>query len=157
MTPTDEYMELVPKVLLDFQWIEEGIKFYVVRAEMAIASHVEKVFRYTPTVLHKVERMTLGQLVEYFAAHNSNDNLIRRLRAVVKDRNHIAHGGYLLYVDDTGVVPDIAERLGRLKSVYAEAHPLLPLLIAEIKGISARLGASIHGLPIPAIESKEPN
>jgi|SRR6266540_1494143 len=149
MTTTDEYMELVPKVLVDFQWLEEGIKFYVVRAELAIASHVEEVFRYSPTILHKLERMTLGQLVEYFACHNANDELIRRLRCVVKDRNHVAHGGYLLYVDDTGAVADIAGRLARLKVVYAEVHALLPLMFAEIQGISARLGASIHGLPIP--------
>lgn len=149
MTPADEYMELVPKVLIDFQWIEEGIKFYIVRAELAIASHVEKIFRYTPTILHKITRMTLGQLVEYFAAHNANDDLIQRLRAVVKDRNHVAHGGYLLYVDNMGVVPDMAERLARLKAVYVEVHSLLPLLIAEIQGISVRMGASIHGLPIP--------
>lgn len=158
MTPQEEYIELVPKVLFEFQWLEEGIKSYIVRAEVAIVSHVEKVFRYKPTVLKELGKMTLGRLVEYFACHDSNDELIRRLRAVVKERNHVAHGGYLLYCDESGNVPDIQERLTRLKSVYEEARSLVPLVLSECQGISARLGASIHGLPIsPAATKRDAN
>jgi hypothetical protein len=149
MTPKEEYMELLPKVLLDFQWLEEGIRYYLFRTELTIVSHVEKVFRYTPSPLKKMERMALGQLVEYFACHNGNDSLIRRLRSVVKSRNHVAHGGYLLYCDDAGNVADIVERLSRLRVVYAEVQSLVPLVIAEVQAVSTRLGASIHGLPIP--------
>jgi hypothetical protein len=152
MTADDEYIELVPKVLMKFQWIEEFIRFYIVRTELTIMSHVGKVFRYSMPTLKKLERMSLGQLVDYFACHNGNDVLIKRLRDVVEQRNHVAHGGYLLYVDDAGNIPDIEGRLLRLKAVYSEACDLVPVLMAEAQAISARLGASVHGLPIPKSE-----
>jgi hypothetical protein len=155
MTANDEYLELVPKVLMKFQWIEESIRFYIVRTELTIKSHVEKVFRYSTPTLRKLERMSLGQLVDYFACQNGNDALIKRLRDIVEHRNHVAHGGYLLYVDDAGKIPDIEDRLVRLKAVYSEACDLVPILMSEAQAISVRLGASLHGHPVPSSPREE--
>ena len=108
----DEYSLHLQKVLSDFQYIEEALKFYISVAYRRIREKVspELHFKYGDD---DIEKDALGKLIEKFERVSDEPDLVRRLRDVQPKRNKYAHQGFL--VDFSPKVPD-----GKLKPLIAE-------------------------------------
>jgi hypothetical protein len=111
-----KYIDYIPNVLLVFQHIEEAIRQYLLRCEYIIATRLEGIAKYRISE-KQIDKFSLGRLVDEFERFNDNDDLIRRLRSIVAERNFIAHQSYIVLHEKGGKLEEIEE----IKPLYERA------------------------------------
>jgi len=89
-----KYIDYIPNVLLVFQYIEEAIRQYLLRCEFMTAARLQGIAKYRISE-KDIDKLSLGRLVDEFEKFNCNDDLIKRLRSIVVERNFIAHQSYI--------------------------------------------------------------
>src|SRR5574337_959155 len=94
-----EYLDLVAKALLDFQYIELALKLYIVETYAIISSRVKEIvpFKYG---WKDVENESLGRLLDRFSKISSDRQLIKDLRPLQKERNRLAQQAYVLMLEE---------------------------------------------------------
>jgi hypothetical protein len=102
-----DYDKLVARVLLEFQWLEESIRQYLLRTELIIKKKVEPAFGYSDSI-DQIWTLPLGKLVELFEKRCENSDLIQRIKAVVTPRNEVAHRSFLMHFDEKNRLVDQA-------------------------------------------------
>lgn len=90
----DQYFDYVPKTLMTFQHLEEAVRQYLMRCEVMIATRMRGITNYKHLV-EKIQKMSLGQLVDRFEMFSDNSSLISEIRVIIQDRNFLAHKSYL--------------------------------------------------------------
>lgn len=90
-----EYNDKVLNILMNFQYIEEGLKMYVTSVNKRIKEKMknEFPFKYERSW---VEDDSLGKLIKKFEKINNNNELIKELKSLRPLRNEIAHKILLL-------------------------------------------------------------
>jgi hypothetical protein len=89
----DVYLREVQYALFHFQMIEEGLKTYISEVHEVIQRSLpsEVVFRSDPK---EYESAPLERLIKLFAKVTRNDDLVSRLKKLIRPRNHCAHRAY---------------------------------------------------------------
>jgi hypothetical protein len=95
----EDYDKVVARVLLIFQWLEEGMKQYLLRTELIIEGKVKAAFMYSPSI-EQIWNLPLGKLLVLFEKRCGNSDLVQKIKAVVKPRNDVAHRSFLLRFDE---------------------------------------------------------
>lgn len=90
-----QYTAALQAVMLDFQFIEEGLRRYISRAYELIR---QKTAGEIPFKLKAkdLEKDSLGKLVQKFSQLSDNDVLCETIRNLVPTRNMCAHNGLLI-------------------------------------------------------------
>jgi hypothetical protein len=101
----DDYDRVVARVLLVFQWLEEGMKQYLLRTELIIEAKVQPAFLYSPSI-EQIWNLPLGKLLVLFEKHCGNSDLVQKIKAVVKPRNDVAHRSFLMRFDEKNRLVD---------------------------------------------------
>ena len=130
------------QVIIDFQYIEEGLRDYLTRVFqfLSTANHGIVPFKYDH---RSIEKDALGKLIEKFENFNDNDVLVAQLRAVVPERNQVAHQGFLCRFDENRQTT-WGERVPALELMHGRLEPLLKALWNEINAFENRKSAG-HG------------
>ncbi len=137
IVPAKEYQALVATVLMEFQWLEESLKQYLLRTELLIQDRVKDDFRYEPST-DKIWKLPLGNLLVLFEKHCGNAKLIARIRPLIKDRNDAAHSSFVLRFDEKLELVPVEKLIERLKAVELVVRELPDAVAAESRQIGEK-------------------
>lgn len=127
----DDYVTLISAILVDFQFIEEGIRMYISRVFNYIETEISGVipFRYDDK---DIEKDSLGKLVNKFEKFNDNNDLIAGMKDLTKYRNDCAHRGFLLTNEQAYVEKYIKNRQEDMEKVKKRTADCLSGLHKEV-------------------------
>lgn len=107
----EEYRDLVHAVIVDYQYMEEGLRGYLGTTYRLIREKVDGAVPFTYEYDDN-DKESLGTLVSKFEKLNGNATLIKELKDLVPSRNAVAHRAFLL----TSKQHDDAEHLKKLSA-----------------------------------------
>lgn len=134
MNKLKQYIDLLPQCMLNYQFIEEGLRFCLYRQHAIVAMRVKTILCYKPP-FDSIQNAAMGKLISYFQTFCDNAELLKSLNEVKKKRDHIAHQGYLLTFEEQNDQKFISDQLIELESAYKEAKDCFSVLKAEMKRI----------------------
>jgi hypothetical protein len=93
MTQKEKYTEATIHALAGFQIIEEHLKMYIGYYYDAVRVLLkgQLSFQYTR---EEINEAPLERLTSLFSKINANNDLVKRIRSLLKHRNEIAHGAF---------------------------------------------------------------
>lgn len=94
MDKLKQYLDLLPQCMLNYQFIEEGLRFCLYRQHGIVGMRVKTILPYKPPI-HSIQNAAMGKLISYFQTFCDNEGLLKSLNEVKKKRDHLAHQGYL--------------------------------------------------------------
>lgn len=112
-----QYSVAVQSVLVDYQFLEEGLRMYAAYAYELIRTRLgeELPFKYSYV---DTEKDALGKLIARFEKFSDEADLIKELKELVQHRNSVAHESFLLTKeqhDDVAFLDAQTEKLNSLK------------------------------------------
>jgi hypothetical protein len=132
MEKLKQYFDLLPQCILNYQFIEEGLRFCLFRQHLIVAIKVKGILPYKPPV-DSIKDAAMGKLITYFRAFCDDETLLKCLNDVKKKRDHIAHQGYLLTYEQQSDPQYISGQLEELELAYREAKDCFLALQREMK------------------------
>lgn len=131
-----QYTAALQTVMLDFQFIEEGLRRYISRAYEVIRQRTSADFPYRFT-RKDLEKDSLGRLLAKFSRLSDNEALCETIRSLVPARNQCAHNG-LVITHQVAEEPETFERLtASLERLRETTNKCVLDLIAEGKKIGS--------------------
>lgn len=133
MSLLSEYHNKLGKTLYTFQWIEELLRQYILRAHFVISVKLKGVLPFKPLSHKDLERESFAQLLGKFNRLNSNKTLIDEIKRLRPIRNRCAHRGYLVKFKDEYDDADLRNEIREMSSVASEADKCIRELFNEIR------------------------
>ncbi len=129
-----EYIDAVTNVLMSFQYIEVALRSYISLANEKIKDKLNGTipFKYDN---EWIKKDSLGTLIDKFSKVNNNKDLINSLGKLTRDRNQIAHQGFLLTTEQESDVLYKAFAINELKRLGEQLHVVFLDILGEIKRI----------------------
>lgn len=129
-----EYLDLVGKALLDFQYIELALKLYIAETYAIISSRVKGIvpFKYD---WKDVENEPLGRLLDQFSKISSDHQLVEDLRPLQKERNKLAHQAYVLTLEEQSDGDQLEKECARLTKLRSKTKPLVMRTLEAYGGV----------------------
>jgi hypothetical protein len=78
-----QYIDLLPQCMLNYQFIEEGLRFCLYRQHGIVAMKVRSILPYKPP-MHSIQDAAMGKLITYFRAFCDDEALLSNLNEVKK-------------------------------------------------------------------------
>ena len=140
----EKFIDEIPKVLLAFQYVEEALRQYILRANVMITSEVRRFVNYSP---HDpaLQKASFGRLVSLFTRFNSSTELHKSLTRLVEKRNFYAHQAYLAIGGMADLPAGLDSAPDSLEQVRVESERCLQELFEEIRQLEARFVAHKQG------------
>jgi len=135
-----KFVNEIPKVLLTFQYVEEALRQYMLRANVMIASEVRPFVHYSHND-PALQRASFGRLISMFSRVNSKTELQKSLTRLVQKRNFCAHQAYLASGGMVEFPEGVEYGADGLEQIRAEAERCLQELFEEIQQLEARFVA----------------
>lgn len=127
-----EYWLKAQNALLNFQFIEEGIKMYLAIVyeivEKKLSNQIPFKFSY-----NDIKNDPLGRLVAKFEKVNHNKQLIDKLKDSVKHRNYCAHRAYLMTVKEQRDAKYLSGEIKKMETVIKSSKECLTNLQRELR------------------------
>lgn len=134
MDKLQQYFNLLPQCMLNYQFIEEGLRFCLYRQHEIVAMQVKGILPYKPP-FHSIQDAAMGRLITYFQSFCDDEALLKSLNGVKKRRDNIAHQGYLLTFEEQNDLQFISVQLADLESAYKEAKDCFLALQCEMERV----------------------
>ena len=134
MDKLKQYFDLLPQCMLNYQFIEEGLRFCLYRQHGIVAMRVKTIFPYKPS-FDSIQNAAMGKLISHFQTFCDNEGLLKSLNEVKKKRDHLAHQGYLLTFEEQHDPKFVSDQLVELESAYKEAKACFLALQGEMERI----------------------
>ncbi len=128
------YTEILNRVLIDFQFIEEAFKMYISYTDKIIQREVSSFFPYKST-RKDINKFTLGKLINKYSKVSNNTHLAKRARALTSERNRLAHQGFIFTYSEQKNEAFLKQQTANLEETHIEATELLGELIQELKNL----------------------
>jgi hypothetical protein len=135
----DDYVNLISAILVNFQFIEEGIRVYISGVYKYIETEITGVipFHYSDT---DIAKDSMGKLINKFEKLNNNSNLIAELKDLIKYRNDCAHRGFLLSNKQAYDEKYLKNRVEDLENIQKRTTDCLSILHKEVLKIELLKG-----------------
>lgn len=140
------YEAAVVRLLLDFQWIELLLRVVVGTSYDVLNKCAPDPIRFMPS--RALAKDSLGKLIEKYTEVSKNSDVVPRLKAVVKQRNHYAHQSFILSVDEQKSDSFLRGEVAKMTELKTETHSLVMLLQSEV----AQLARLLREEPSASIE-----
>jgi hypothetical protein len=127
-----KYTDCLLLCLSKYQFIEEGLRFCLIRYHATIQFRVDGLFPYE-VPLKSVEDAALGRLIEWYKSFTRDEDLIKRLRAIKASRDYVAHQGLNLTLHEQMNEDFLSKRLTELEEAHAKATECFELLIKHME------------------------
>jgi hypothetical protein len=130
-----EYSTTAQSILIDYQFIEEGLRMYLAAAYKFILSSLDSKmpFKYS---YKDIENDSLGSLISKFERLSDDAGLVKELKELVKFRNKIAHQAFLLTAEQQNDSAFLSAQTKELSKVKARTNVAVHKVLEE----SIRLG-----------------
>ena len=125
-----EYLDSLPSALLEFQYLETMLKFYIRDCDKIIQKSVKNSFHYSVRE-KEIEKMSLRRLIEEFSRRSNRKDIISALRILNKHRNMIAHTAYLVTFEDQKNSEKMEFHTQRIKKVTKLVNECMKQIIRE--------------------------
>lgn len=89
------YPEKLAKCMVNYQYLEEGLRFCLYRCQTFIHLRISSTLAYE-VPLKTIDDAALPRLIELFKPFSRNESLIQKLRLVNNYRDSLAHEGGLI-------------------------------------------------------------
>ena len=129
-----QYFDLLPQCMLNYQFIEEGLRFCLYRQHGMVAMRLKTILPYKPP-FDSIQNAAMGKLISYFQTFCDNEGLLKSLNEVKKKRDYLAHQGYLLTFEEQNDPKFVSDQLVVLESAYMEAKACFSALQGEMEPI----------------------
>lgn len=129
-----QYLELLPQCMLNYQFIEEGLRFCLYLQHGIVAMRVKTVLPYKPPFI-SIQNAAMGKLISYFQTFCDDEELLSILNEVKKKRDHLAHQGYLLTFEQQNDPKFVSDQLVELEAAFKEAKACFSTLQGEMERI----------------------
>lgn len=132
---SQEYLRLVPLLLMDFQFIEEGLKMYIARAYEIVRVRTRG---FVPFELDydTVAQEPLGRLISRYAPLTVNKALVERLKSIQPWRNHCAHQALLLTYEELHDAAFLSSEVSRLENMRQTTRECVQQVMGEVGQLS---------------------
>jgi hypothetical protein len=126
----EEYMAVVRDILVDFQYIEEGLRMYISNCYRLSAKRLAGTipFRFS---YKDVEKDSLGALVSQFEKLTHNTSLVSELKKLAPHRNEYAHRAFLLTYEEQHDQPLLKRVLNTYKSLKIQTKECVFAVLKE--------------------------
>jgi hypothetical protein len=129
-----QYFDLLPQCMLNYQFIEEGLRFCLYRQHAIVEMRVKTILPYKPP-LESIQNAAMGKLISYFQTFCDNKGLLESLNKVKTKRDRLAHQGYLMTFEEQNDPTFVSNQLIELESAYKEAKACFSALQGEMERI----------------------
>lgn len=131
MDKLKQYIDLLPQCMLNYQFIEEGLRFCLYRQHAIVAMRVKTILPYKPP-FDSIQNAAMGKLISYFKTFCDNEELLKSLNDVKTKRDHLAHQGYLLTFEEQSDLKFVSDQLVELEFAYKEAKNCFAAIQSEM-------------------------
>jgi hypothetical protein len=133
----DDFMWRLGAALSPYQLIEGILKEFIEVAHLNIELLVQgKIpFRFPRK---EYENAPLEHLITMFARHCDNDDLIKRLRSALTDRNYVAHNAIAHFMTHRKKAKVAKNILAELEKIHDEGNALVEQVRKEYSNLKAR-------------------
>jgi hypothetical protein len=135
------YRDAVAELLYHSQMIEAVLRVYLMDVYSAANTALHRYGMRFDVPDKYLNKKALGQLVELFSHHTTNDDLVKRLRAFIEHRNRAAHTAYVWGMVHGANRESIADAIEKTMVRINEASALLSEVIKE----TAKSKAAVNG------------
>lgn len=125
------YTESFLHCLMLYQFIEESLRFCLVRCHATIKFRLEGYLTYE-SPLQAIEDAALGRLIDWYNPFTTNKDLIRDLRHIKTVRDHVAHQGLVFTLEEQLNEKLLEQKSEELEVAKAEAEHCFKLVTQEM-------------------------
>lgn len=117
----DQFKEEVYNALEKCQFVEETLRMCISHAIEIAKLQLSPYFPLEVTG-NDLGKMPLGTLVNVFSRINNDTALIKSLRSITTDRNHVAHNSLLFTLGELGDATHMQQELKKMKAISERAN-----------------------------------
>lgn len=129
-----EYFLEVQHASARFQYLEEVLKMYLSACFRIVGLSVKQrlVFEYT---YEDVKSQSLGRLINLFRKYNRNEQVLKLLRDLPDERNHVAHQAYLLTQQEMRDPKALAKEWDKVTRISNKAEKAVKAMAHELRTV----------------------
>lgn len=124
------YADMPAKCMLDYQFIEESLRFCLYRCQTLINLRLTELLP-SELQLKTIDESALPRLIELFKPYTGNEVLIDQLRLVSNHRDALAHQGLMLMGNGQEAAQLLSEQNPALQAFLSAAEQCIPILQQE--------------------------
>ena len=136
----DQYFDKLSNAIMQFQYLELTLKFYIRDCDRIIQNSVKEVFHYSVRE-KEIDKMPLGRLIDEFSRRSNRKDIVKVLKKLNKLRNEIVHSAYVLSIEEQSDSDKLKDYSKKLTSIMNTVKACLKQLVQE--------NARISNQPIP--------
>ena len=127
----EQHIHRFSSAVMEFQFIEELLRMYISYCYYIIHLSLSKKipFKYAYKDLQKD---SLGKLLDKFKKFSNNNELIKKIDHIIKDRNYCAHKAFILTYEQQKNFDFLAAELEKVERIITKARDCTQLLLAEV-------------------------
>lgn len=127
-----EYARLKQLLLMDFQFIEEGLKMYLARVYEIVEIRTRGLVPFKLDY-DTVAEEPLGRLLSRYAPLTESKALVGRLKKLLTARNECAHRAYLLTYGEQRDHAFLSREIARLERVRQDTRECVHQVLEEVR------------------------
>jgi hypothetical protein len=130
-----DYLDSVTRCLMSFQHIEEALKWVLVRLEFLAYFRIREFTPYHPKPkLDSIRNSAMGRLIDMISIYCDDPALIAELRRMKKQRDALAHQGFLMAMDDFKG-KEAEEKVAGLEQLDKDAQKVFVTIVGRWGGL----------------------
>ena len=138
MNALNSYFDAVQRCTFQFQWIEVSLKMAIGLSKAVIKQQLKGIIDYRPEK-ERLDKFTLGKLVETYDRFGGEQALVEELRQCVKERNDLAHEAFVLSEEEQKSEAFLHRRTEELQTLYGNLGAIVRQLQARIISLNDML------------------
>jgi hypothetical protein len=131
----------IPETLLYFQLVEQNLKTVLQLFHDIVKIRTEGVFSYKYPQ-GSINEAAMGRLIEMIRIFNDEEELVHLLKSVKKDRDHLAHKGYLLFLNEGKNNFLVQKEISKVTNMTNKAR----VALAKLKSLEEQLQLHIKSI-----------
>jgi len=129
-------MQVLQLLMLDFQFMEEGLRGYVSTAYELIRTKMHGILPFKLS-RRNLTKDALGKLLDKYEQLSDRADLVKEIRSLQAVRNHCAHQGLLLTSEEQNDGTFLASEIGKLTALRERTRTCVCNLLEECRTIAA--------------------
>jgi len=135
-----DYIAILNECLTCFQYLEEALKDVLRTAEKIVSYRVKGYLPYDPTPgIESVQNCALGRLIDKYSRYCDDKPLIAELKEFKKQRDELAHRGFLISTDETYDETYMKETIRELDKIREDTSSVINKLLQTSGDFATKL------------------
>jgi hypothetical protein len=150
-----QYTDALLQCLGQYQFIEEALRFCLVRCHATTKFRLDGFFPYQAP-LQAIEDAALGRLIDWYKTYTNNSELISDLRSIKAARDHIAHRGLALTLEEQESEEFLSQQVTELGEALIRAQDCFSRLMSEMEATDKAVNRAYAAMQAEYNARREP-